>query len=147
MRSSSWRWLIPAGFAAVMAASLWAFLPANAQFNGAQTPDQTNAGVAVNRSTVNHSVTITTGGTFQQLLPSIVGTTTVRQSLTIQNNNPLSGTEYCYVFLGTTSAATEATSMILGPGGSYQRYFPFVPSDAVQVTCTTTSDTIYADTQ
>ena len=94
------------------------------------------------RSTVNRSVVIGTGGTFQTILAATV----LRFSLTIENNNPLSGTEYCYIFIGAGSATT-ATSILLGPGGSYQRYWPFIPSDAIQATCTTTSDTIYLDTQ
>lgn len=102
-------------------------------------------GVAQNRSTVNGSVTITTGGTFQTALSSIIGTSTPpRQSLTIQNNN--TSTDNCWVFIGG-GTASEAKAIILGAGGSYQRYFPFVPSDAIQVTCASTSDTMYIDTQ
>ncbi len=104
-------------------------------------------GVAQNVSTVNASVTITAGGTFQTVLPSILGTSTRRQALTIQNNNSIStGTEYCYLHIGT-GTPTTANSIILGPGGSYQRYFPYVPSDAFQATCTTETDTLYIDYQ
>jgi hypothetical protein len=76
-----------------------------------------------------------------------VAASTSRMSLTIQNNNSIStGTEYCYIFVGSGSASL-ATAIILAPGGSYQRYFPFIPSDTIQATCTTTSDTLYIDTQ
>jgi hypothetical protein len=102
-------------------------------------------GVVINRATVNSSVTITTGNTFQQVLPSTFGTKTVRQALTIQNNN--TSTDNCWLFLGTTANATKATAMLLQPGQAYTRYWPFVPSDAIQVTCASTSDTVYADAQ
>lgn len=99
--------------------------------------------IPVNAPTTNRSVTIGTGGTFQTILTA----STSRLSLTIQNNNSIStGTEYCYVYVGS-GTATTANSIILAPGGSYQRYFPFIPSDIIQATCTTTSDTLYIDTQ
>lgn len=110
------------------------------------------SGIAVNRSTLNSSITITTGGTFQTVLPSNLGSTTVRQALTIQNNNAnptceaASNCDYCWVFLGSGSA-TEGTSIELAAGQAYTRYWPFVPSDAIQATCTSTSDTLYVDTQ
>ncbi len=116
------------------------FTPA---FGQQQSPDSTNAGVAVNRATVNSSVTIGTGNTFQQVLASNLGTAIQRQSLTIQNNN--TNTDSCWVFLGTTANATKATSIILAVGQAYTRYWPYVPSDAIQVTCASTSDTVYVD--
>lgn len=96
----------------------------------------------VNVKTNNNSVSITTGGTFQ----TVVAASATKFSVTIQNNNPLSGTEYCYVHVDASSP-TIANSIVLGPGGSYQRYFPFLPSEAIQVTCTTNNDTVYVDTQ
>ena len=96
-----------------------------------------------NAATTNSSTTITTGGTFQTVLPAL-GTGAVRRSITIQNNN--TGADNCWVFLGT-GAATTARSILLPTGGSYQRYYPYVPSDAVQMTCTTTGDSVYIDTQ
>ena len=96
-----------------------------------------------NLATINNSTTITTGGTFQTVLPAL-GTGAVRRSITIQNNN--TGTDNCWVFLGS-GAATTARSILLASGGSYQRYYPYVPSDAVQMTCTTTGDSVYIDTQ
>jgi hypothetical protein len=116
------------------------FTPAWGQ---AQNPDSTNAGVAVNRATVNSSVTIAAGNTFQQVLASNYGTSTQRQSLTIQNNN--TNTDSCWVYLGTTANATKAASIILAVGQAYTRYWPFVPSDAIQVTCASTSDSVYVD--
>lgn len=118
---------------------LFAYTPVFAQSqNGMPT-----TGVVINRATVNSSVTITTGNTFQQALPSNLGTATQRQALTIQNNN--TSTDNCWVFLGTTASATKATSILLSPGEAYTRYWPFVPSDAVQVTCASNSDTVYVD--
>lgn len=121
-------------------------------------------GVAQYRQTVNGSVKITTGLTYQLVLAALPGTSTVRQSLTIENNQA-SGTDVCYLIIGTTqvTAGTTTTStnitiagqtvtaaqasIVLSPGGSYTRYFPYVPSDAIYATCTTTADSLYIDTQ
>lgn len=111
-------------------------------------------GSALNRSTINGSITITTGGTFQQILPSIAGTSTQRQALTIQNNN--TNGDNCLVIFGTIAGvaitvananATSGKAILLAQGGSFQRYFPYVPGDAILATCATTSDTLYVDTQ
>jgi len=95
-----------------------------------------------NLSTVNSSVVITAGGTFQTVLAA-VGTGRSRRSLTIQNNN---STDTCWVHIGAGSV-TAAKSIALAPGQAYTRYFPYVPSDAIQATCATTSDTLYVDNQ
>lgn len=101
-------------------------------------------GIAQNVSTLNSSATITAGNTFQQVLPSIFGTTTRRQSLTIQNNNTT--TDNCWVHIGS-GTPTTANSIVLASGQAYTRYWPYVPSDAIQATCATTSDTLYLDNQ
>lgn len=121
-------------------------------------------GVAQYRGTTNGSVKIATGLTYQQVLPTLIGTSTVRQSLTIENNQA-TGSDLCYLIVGTNQivAGTTTTSsnitiggntvtaaqasITLTPGGSYTRYWPFVPSDAIYATCATTGDSIYADTQ
>lgn len=91
--------------------------------------------------------TIVAGGTFQ-LMPGTLGTTvassTARRSLTVQNNN--TSTDNCWLFIGAGSATTGA-SVLLAPGQGYTRYFPYVPSDPLQITCATTGDTFYADHQ
>jgi hypothetical protein len=105
------------------------------------------SGSATNRSTVNASVVVTTGGTFQTILPSIQGTSTQRQALTIQNNN---ASDNCWIIFGggiTAGNATAAKSILLAAGQGYSRFFPYVPSDEIEATCTTTSDTLYVDTQ
>lgn len=89
--------------------------------------------------TVNGSITITTGNTFQNILTA----SATRKSLTIQNNNT---TDSCWIYIGS-AVATKATSILLLAGGSYTRFFPFIPSDLIQATCATTSDTLYADIQ
>jgi hypothetical protein len=94
--------------------------------------------------TVNGSITIATGNTFQQVLPALA-TGTSRRSITIQNNN--SNTDSCWLFIGATASATKATSILLAPGQAYTRYYPYLPSDNIAATCTTTSDTLYVDTQ
>ncbi len=101
-------------------------------------------GAAQYSSTVNGSVVITTGNTFQQVLAALPGTSTRRQSLTIENNN---ASDSCWVFIGPTASATKGTSILLLVGGSYTRYWPYVPADNIAATCATTSDTLYVDTQ
>jgi hypothetical protein len=102
-----------------------------------------NALAQTNLATTNNSITIATGLTFQTVLPALAAGA-VRRSITIQNNN--TGTDNCWLFLGS-GTATAAKSILLASGGSYQRYYPYVPSDAVQMTCTTTGDSVYIDTQ
>jgi len=107
------------------------------------TPAPAYSGAPVNRATLNSSTTITTGNTFQTVLASNFNTTTQRQALTIQNNNL---SDNCWIYLGS-GTATEAKAILLLAGGSYTRYWPFVPSDAIQATCATANDTIYIDNQ
>jgi hypothetical protein len=117
-----------------------------------------------NTTTVNGAITITTGLTYQTLLPALA-TGTSRRSITIQNNN---ASDSCYLIFGsniasqvtsgTTTTSTNLTiggntitaqkaSILLQAGIPYQRYYPYVPSDALFVTCTTTGDSVYVDTQ
>lgn len=104
------------------------------------------AGPAVAQSivaqTTNSSVAITAGGTFQTILAAVTQNNQ-RRSLTISNNN---ATDSCRLFIGS-GTATVGNSIMLLPGGSYTRYYPYIPSDAIQATCTTTADTLYVDTQ
>jgi hypothetical protein len=92
--------------------------------------------------TTNGSVAITTGNTFQTVLTAVTQNNQ-RRSLTIQNNN---ASDSCWLFIGAGSA-TKGTSILLTAAQPYIRYYPYVPSDAIQATCTTTSDTLYVDTQ
>lgn len=91
--------------------------------------------------TTNGSVTIATGNTFQTVLAAVTQSNQ-RRSLTIENNN---ASDSCWIFIGSAVAA-KGTSILLLPGGSYTRYQPYVPADAIQATCATTSDTLYVDT-
>jgi hypothetical protein len=93
-------------------------------------------------ATANSSATITTGNTFQTILTAVTQTNQ-RRSLTIENNN---ASDSCWLFIGAGSA-TEATSILLTSGGSYTRYYPYVPADAIQATCATSNDTLYVDFQ
>lgn len=120
-------------------------------------------GVAIGRATVPAGAAIVTGNTFQQLLPSIIGSTTaVRQSLTIQNNN--TSTDNCLLLIGGPWKAGDTTStsrtingvsttaaqaaILLTPALPYTRYWPYVPSDQILGTCaSSSSDSIYVDTQ
>lgn len=126
-----------------IAAVLWGGFFVSVVSAQSPAPGLTISGEALNRATVNGSVTITTGNTFQTVLPSNYGTATQRQALTIENNNTA---DNCWLFIGA-AAATKATAILLLPGGSYTRYWPFVPSDAIQATCASNSDTLYVDTQ
>lgn len=94
-------------------------------------------------ATTNSSAVITTGGTFQTILSALGTPPAMRRSLTVENNN---ASDSCWLFIGAGSA-TEARSILLFPGGSYTRYFPYVPNDVIQATCANTSDTLYVDTQ
>lgn len=96
-----------------------------------------------NAPTFNASTTITLGNTFQTVLAALGAPSAIRRSLTIENNNTA---DSCWIFIGS-GTATPGKSILLLPGGSYTRYFPYVPSDAIQATCASTSDTIYVDTQ
>ena len=96
-------------------------------------------GAVIGLTTVNKSATITTGNTFQTVLAA----NTAVQSLTVENNN---ATDSCWLFIGAGSAA-KGTSILLLAGGSYTRYWPYIPSDALQATCASNSDTLYIDYQ
>ena len=96
-----------------------------------------------NANTTNWSLSITTGGAFQTVLAS-VAQNAQRRSLTIQNNN--TAPTNCWVYIGSGPAAL-ATSILLTSGGSYSRFYPWVPNDQIQATCTTAGNTLYVDTQ
>ena len=102
-------------------------------------------GQAQYRATVNASAVIATGNSFQTVLSAVNGglSSPARQSLTIENNN---ASDNCWIFIGSGSP-TEAKSILLLPGGSYTRYWPYVPSDVIQATCANNSETLYVDTQ
>ena len=89
------------------------------------------------------SVTIVTGSKFQQVVPPSTNGTE-RRSLTIQNNS--ANVDSCWVFIGTSKPSKEA-SFELAPGKSLIRYWPFVPSDAIQATCASSSDTLNVEYQ
>lgn len=99
------------------------------------------------RTTSNQSAVITMGNTFQTILAA--GN---RNSLTIQNNN---ATDSCWIAFGTRTngtaitagTATKAESILLLAGGAYTRYWPFIPTDAIQATCASNSDSLYIDIQ
>jgi hypothetical protein len=80
-------------------------------------------------------VTISTANKFQQVLAS--GATL--RMLRIGNNN--NDRDSCWVFVGSGQASKEG-SYEVQPGKEYLRYPPFVPSDAIQATCASSSDTL-----
>ena len=85
--------------------------------------------------------TIVTGGAYQQILPA-----QRRLSLTIENNNATDNCNVQIMATGVTNAGA-GTSILLLPGGSYARYYPYVPNEAIQATCANSSDTLYVDHQ
>ena len=92
--------------------------------------------------TTNRSVVIAAGNTFQVILAPGRW-----RSLTIQNNNSV---DSCWIAFGNTitaANATKAESILLAAAQSYTRYYPYIPNDEIEGTCTNTSDTIYVDTQ
>lgn len=147
----------------------------------AQSPNNlTVQGAATNRSSVLAPAVITTGLTYQLLLPGIAPTNPAsavqRGALIIQNNTVSAGafsTDLCYVLIatpaiasqivaGTTTTSTNITANVNGVsktltaaqwssvysgGGSYNRLWPYTPSDPVYGTCATASDSIYVETQ
>lgn len=112
--------------------------------------------------TIAAPVKITTGLTYQQILPALTGSKS-RNSITIQNNNSSDSCQIIIVGTGspwlagdttTTSRTVNGVSMtaaqasiLLTSGQSYTRYFPFIPSDQFLATCATTADSLYVDTQ
>jgi hypothetical protein len=121
----------------------------------------------VNGQTTGQSAIITTGGTFQTLL-STQPAGTIRNSISAQNNQ-ISGTDVCYVLYGdaniksqvtpgTTTTSSNLTingnsvpagnaAIILNPGQMWTRQYPINPGDEVFVTCVSTGDSLYVDTQ
>jgi hypothetical protein len=89
----------------------------------------------------NTVVAIATGNKFQQVLAS---SGTERRMLRITNNN--TNGDSCWVFVGSSQAFKEA-SYAVPPGGEYLRYPPFVPSDTIQATCASSSDTLDVEYQ
>lgn len=102
-----------------------------------------------NKNTINNFATIATGNTFQTVLSA----NNNRASLTIENNN---ASDSCWLTFGTTAGGTKITAgnatkgesiLLQGNGGSFQRYFPYVPADEFEATCASSSDTLYIDVQ
>ena len=89
-------------------------------------------------------VTIVTENKFQKLLPENT-TGKDRRALIIKNTNTNGDT--CWVFVGTGRASKEESDQVLAPGEEYVQYWPFVPSDEIQATCASSSDTLSVEYQ
>lgn len=110
----------------------------------------------LNLGTVNSFVTITTGNTYQNVLAANPTTDkNKRKSLTIQNNNTTS-TDNCWIAFGTRAVggtqvtaanAVKGESILLIPGQSFTRYYPYIPSDLIVGTCVSNGNTLYVDVQ
>lgn len=89
---------------------------------------------------------ITTGNTFQTILPAVTSNNQ-RKSLEIQNNN---ATDNCWIDFGigvTAGNASKANAYLLQPGWALTRYTPYIPADEIEATCATTADTLRVDFQ
>jgi hypothetical protein len=102
---------------------------------------QTALQTSINTSDNHHLVTIATGNAFQQVIGSN-DSATERQALIIKNDN--SNGDSCWVFFGSNKPS-KVKSVIVASGDSYIRYWPFVSSDAMQATCTSSSDALYVE--
>jgi len=89
-------------------------------------------------------VKIVTGNKFQQILPENTAGND-RRALTIINNN--TNGDSCWVFVGTGGASKEKSDKALAPGDKFVKYWPFVPSDEIQATCASSSDTLSIEYQ
>jgi len=85
------------------------------------------------------AITIEIANKFQQVVPA---TGTERRAPMIQNKN----SDNCWVYIGGDKASKE-NSIALEPGSSYVRYWPLAPSDAIQATCASNSDTLLVEYQ
>ena len=102
---------------------------------------------SINAATTRVPIVITAGNTFQTVLAAVGAPPATRRSLTIQNNN---ATDSCWLDYGigiTAANATKAGAILLLAGGSYTRYYPYIPSDELEATCATTSDTMRVEYQ
>lgn len=108
-------------------------------------------------SSTPKSKSIASGLTFQLLADSAN-----RRVIEIENNNTTS-TENCWVLVGGPWQAGDTTASVrsidgasitaskdawlLQPGGSFTRYYPYIPSDPILVTCTNAGDSVAARIQ
>ena len=132
----------------------------------AQSPAPNGApviGIPEARASINGSLIINAGLTYQLLLPAAAG----HLSIQLENNNVSNSSDVCYVLYGSnitsqiTAGITTTSSNIIttgpnGPvtvtaaqasdiltyGGSLGRYWPILPSEPLYITCTTTGDSI-----
>ena len=104
--------------------------------SSSQTFAQQISQTSVPPAPTHKSVTIVIGNNFQQVLNA---STTALRMLRISNNN--SNGDSCWVFVGSGQASKE-DSYKVPAGKEYLRYPPFVPSDAIQGTCASGSDTL-----
>jgi hypothetical protein len=84
-------------------------------------------------------VTILMANKFQQVLTAGKANAPERRTFTIENNN--TNGDSCWVYVGSASASKEESQEV-AQGESYVRYWPFVPSDGIQATCASSSDTL-----
>ncbi|MCS3725497.1 hypothetical protein [Bradyrhizobium betae] len=120
-----------------------------------------NAGAVLAQGAIpsaNWSVSITTGNTYQ----TIQAADNSRRALTIQNNNV---SDNCWVNVdgsvvaGNTTSTSVTTSgskqtmtaakasLLLAPGGSYTRYYPYTDGGPIVGTCASSGDSLYVAVQ
>jgi len=126
----------------------------------AQTPVE---GIPTDAGTLNHS--LVPGTTYVQVLaaaPPTTNNSNPRRAITIQNNN--TNTDNCFVddtglvAIGNSTATSVTTtdgntitsgqaSILLSPGGSYQRYWPMIPNGRIVAVCAGGSDSLFIAVQ
>ena len=109
----------------------------------------------------NLSIKVATGNTYQAIVAALPKPPEQsRRSMTIENNNASDNCEIDVtgtVAVGDTTSTTHTVggtsltaaqaSILLLPGGSWQRYYPFIPSNAIVGTCANTGDSLYVSGQ
>jgi hypothetical protein len=89
----------------------------------------------------SNSATIAIANKFQQIVPA---SGAERKAVTIKNNN--TNNDICWLYIGSDKA-TKDNSIALDPGTSYVRYWPLAPTDAIQATCASSSDSLLVEYQ
>jgi hypothetical protein len=109
----------------------------------------------------NGSRLITTGNTYQTILPALGAPPATRRTIQIQNNN---ASDACYleysglVVAGNTTATSvtptggsamtaQQASAVLAAGGSWFRSAPYIPSGAIVMTCASNGDSVYVEVE
>lgn len=103
----------------------------------------TSAGSSSPLASTNISGTVTTGGTFQQVLAQ----SNTRKGCLIEN--PTTATEALYVYASASGSPSTSNAFSIAPGSAFSCASPggTVIGDAIQVTATTTAHVFVGNSQ